>query len=151
MLIKNKALVCTKAEDIISNLDKKYCSRVNPFLLKDKPEVDMMAKLSQYEIVANCPNDDIFKIPFVKGRTNKEEKVGAPTISKPTSFNEPPQDFDKEALAVYKRIPIDSPCSIESLVDEGRTLRDVMKRLLKLEMGGFVELLPGEKVARKSN
>jgi hypothetical protein len=39
---------------------------------------------------------------------------------------------------------------IEDLVDEKYNLRDVMKQLLKLEMGGFVVMLPGEKVARKT-
>lgn len=151
MLIKNGAKICTKAEDVIGQLDKRYSGLVNPFLLREKPGVDMMTKLSEYGIVANCPSDDIFKIPFSKGRADKEKVVVAPEISKQASYNEPPDNFDKEALEIYKRIPADSPCSIESLVSEGKTLRDVMKRLLKLEMGGFIELLPGEKVARKSN
>ena len=35
-------------------------------------------------------------------------------------------------------------------VDEKYNLRSVMKLLLKLEMGGFILMLPGEKVARKT-
>ena len=148
MLIKDKAKACTKAEDIISNLDKKYCAMVNPFLLKDKPEFDMMAKLAEYQIVANCPNDNIFQIPF--GRKTPDVTVVDKTDDVPVkSFKEPPENFDKDALAIYKMIPAGAPCSIESLVTSDANLRDVMKRLLKLEMGGFVDLLPGEKVSRK--
>ena len=60
-----------------------------------------------------------------------------------------PDSFDKAALKVYKRIPVTGSCSLESLVDGEMSLREVMKYLLKLEMGGFVVMLPGECVSRK--
>ena len=63
---------------------------------------------------------------------------------------EPPESFDKAALEIYKKIPTGSDLEIESLVDDSHNLRDVMKLLLKLEMGGFIVMLPGEKVARKT-
>ena len=152
LLIKNGANICTKAEDIISNIDKRYFGTVNPFLLKDKSGVDMMLKLSEYGVVANCPSDDIFKLPFDRHKADKVISGNDQTvISEPKAIKAPPQSFDKDALMVYKKIPAEGSCPIESLVDDNSTLRDVMKRLLKLEMGGFVELLPGEKVARKSN
>ena len=62
---------------------------------------------------------------------------------------EPPKDFDKLSLKIYKRIPMSEACDLESLVDSETSLRDVMKCLLKLEMNGFVKMLPGEKVSRK--
>lgn len=151
MLIKNGAKICTKAEDVIGQLDKRYSGLVNQFLLKDKPDVDMMSSLSKCEVVANCPNDDIFKIPFFRGQVNKSKKEELTVEQGQISYNEPPQNYDKDALDIYKKIPVDSPCAIESLVDDANNMRVVMKRLLKLEMGGFVELLPGEKVARKLN
>jgi hypothetical protein len=58
------------------------------------------------------------------------------------------QSFDKEMLEIYKRIPQGEECAIESLVDSTLPLRSVMKGLLKLEMGRFVVMLPGEKVKR---
>ena len=64
---------------------------------------------------------------------------------------EPPSimpDFDKETLALYKRIPIEGEIHIESLVDGDRDLRSIMKTLLKLEMGHFIVMLPGERVKR---
>ena len=61
-----------------------------------------------------------------------------------------PTAFDKEALKLYKRIPAGGGCSIDELVNEETPLRDVMKHLLKLEMGKFIVMLPGERVARKT-
>ena len=56
--------------------------------------------------------------------------------------------FDAELLRLYKKIPMDVECSVESLVDERTDLRAVMKMLLKLEMSRFVLLIPGDKVKR---
>ena len=56
--------------------------------------------------------------------------------------------FDLETLEIYKKIPPNGECSIESLVDSKLSLRKVMKGLLTLEMGRFVVMLPGEKVKR---
>lgn len=61
----------------------------------------------------------------------------------------PPTNFDKLSLRVYKKIPAKGRCSLESLVDDEMDLRTVMKCLLKLEMGGFIVMLPGEEVSRK--
>ena len=54
--------------------------------------------------------------------------------------------FDSDALEIYKKIPQNGECSIESLVDSKLPLRKVMKGLLALEMGRFVVMLPGERV-----
>ncbi|MBO5907483.1 MAG: DNA-processing protein DprA [Clostridia bacterium] len=58
--------------------------------------------------------------------------------------------FDKLALKLYKRIPQRGGCEIESLVDDKTPLREVMRLLLKLEMGKFVVLTPGDRVERKT-
>ena len=57
--------------------------------------------------------------------------------------------LSREALKIYKKIPLNGACSVESLVDDEIGLRDVMKALLKLEMNHFVVMLPGEMVSRK--
>ena len=61
----------------------------------------------------------------------------------------PPDSFDKKALSLYKKIPGTGDCTIDSLVGEEFQIKDVMKYLLKLEIGGFVTMLPGERVSRK--
>ena len=56
--------------------------------------------------------------------------------------------FDGELLKIYKKIPLNEECTIESLTDSEMNLRAVMKLLLKLEMGKFITLLPGDRVKR---
>ncbi len=58
--------------------------------------------------------------------------------------------IDATALKIYKRIPLNGRCTIDSLVDENIDLRTVMRALLKLEIGKFIVMLPGEAVARKT-
>ncbi len=149
LLIKNGAKICTSAEDVLNDYKDSYRGVINTFLLKDGMRVDMMATLTEYGVVAVCPGDDIFVAPKPKKRVAqapRAEEVAAEVNAEPVT---PPMSFDKKALAVYKRIPNSGSCSLEELVDENTNLRDVMKCLLKLEMGGFVVMLPGEKVSRK--
>ena len=109
----------------------------------------MMGALSRLEVVALCPNDDVFMPPRTK---NAFKKIKVEQIGEPEEVTEKLSTgiLDKSALEIYKKIPPDNDISIELLVDEKYNLREVMKRLLKLEMDGFVVLLPGETVARKS-
>ena len=57
-------------------------------------------------------------------------------------------NFDKETLRIYMKIPTQGSCAINDLVDANDKMNTVMKALLKLEMGKFVVLLPGERVKR---
>ncbi len=149
MLIKQGAKPCTSAEDVINDFAKEYPHALNPFRLPERMSVDMMGILRELEVVAICPNDDVFIPPKPKRIFQRKtlEEVSEP---QEVVINTPPDTFDKSALEIYKKIPSESDISIELLVDEKYNLREVMKRLLKLEMGGFVVLLPGEKVARKT-
>ena len=150
LLIKNGAKICTSAEDVLNDYKDAYRGVINTFLLKDGMAVDMMATLTEYGVVAVCPGDDIFVAPRPKKQSVKTH-IAEPTLTEEikTEPVSPPNGFDKRALAVYKKIPPNGSCTLESLVDEGTNLREVMKYLLKLEMGGFVVMLPGEKVSRK--
>ena len=92
-----------------------------------------------------------------------DDNIFRPSRSKPTRRENAPRQeadtpkptpdalskFDKEIIALYQRIPLDSDCLIENLVTDRMSLRDVMRGLLTLEMGGFVVQLPGERVKRK--
>ena len=56
--------------------------------------------------------------------------------------------FDADLLNLYKKIPLSGECTVESLTDDTTDLRTVMKLLLKLEMGRFIVMIPGERVKR---
>jgi hypothetical protein len=58
--------------------------------------------------------------------------------------------FDKDMLAIYKKIPADSACELESLTSDSTPMRSVMKILTRLETGKFITILPGGKVIRKT-
>ena len=153
LLIKNGASLCTGADDIVSAFEKTCGTALNPFNLPVKREVNMNAVLTELKVCATTPSDDIFKAPRVKRAYIAEDK---PVESSPvvTVKTDAPLDtgvlpaFDPATLRIYKKIPLDEECAIESLVDADHTLRDVMKLLLKLEMSRFVVMLPGEKVKR---
>ena len=154
LLIKNGAKICTAAEDVLNDYIDSYRSVINPFLLKDNLKPDLMATLTKYSVVANCPSDDIFEVPRKsmgeQSKVKGQEPTPVASIEQVTTEPViPPDGFDKNALKLYKRIPLSGSCSLESLVDSELSLRDVMKYLLKLEMGGFVVMLPGECVSRK--
>lgn len=150
LLLKNGAKICTSAEDVINDFLKDYPKIINPFLLKERSYPDITAALERYGVCAVCPSDDIFNVPRFFRRTEEREYEREETVLK-GEVAEPPESFDPRALSLYKKIPSFEPCDIESLVDDKMNMREVMKCLLKLEMSGFVVLLPGEKVSRKIN
>ena len=153
LLIKNGARLCTAAEDIIQRFEKEYPGVLNPFLLKERPEVNMIDVLRNLKVSALTPNDDVFNVPRPKREKNTTQQVKeikAETVADPQEENLLPEmpKFDAELLKLYKKIPPHEDCTVESLTDESNDLRTVMKLLLKLEMGRFVTLLPGDRVKR---
>ena len=159
LLLKDGAKLFTSADDIIRDFSAGYGGILNPFALKCDLPVDMMSVLTELSVVCLCQGDPVFAQP----RRKTGEKPGtaprkiaenrpdeSPSEPAPTVVSEPPMGFDAAALRLYKRIPPEGDISVEELVVEGETLREVMKSLLKLEMGKFVTMLPGDRVARKS-
>lgn len=147
LLIKNGALLCTGAEDIIGRFEKDYPGVLNPFLLKERPAVNMLDVLRDLKVSALTPNDDVFSIP----RPKKTPKILKAQEEAPkTEDNLLPEMpvFDAELLKLYKKIPSTGDCAIETLADSDMNLRTVMKLLLKLEMGRFIVMLPGDRVKR---
>ena len=152
LLIKNGASLCTAAEDIIKRFEKEYLGALNPFLLKERPEVNMLDVLRELKVSALTPNDDVFNVPKPKrektAQTVKEITVNTSDVKEEENLLPEMPKFDTELLNLYKKIPPHEECTVESLTDENNNLRTVMKLLLKLEMGRFVTLLPGDRVKR---
>ena len=149
----------TSAEDIIKDFES--LGKLNPFKLQQKPSVDMLDALNRYKVVSSCPTDDVFFTP----RKRRESRiVTKKSVSKKENAKDtvqiiedeltvsqaPPKELDGVALKIYKRIPVSGECLIESLVDSEISLRDILRAMPKLEMHRLVELLPGEKIKRKS-
>ena len=151
LLIKNGALLCTGAEDIIKRFEKEYLGALNPFLLKERPEANMLEVLRDLRVSAVTPSDDIFNAPKPKREKRYEKIENISKVEKAKDDDDllpemPP--FDIELLKIYKKIPPHGDCQIETLTDDSTDLRAVMKALLKLEMGRFITMLPGERVKR---
>ncbi len=151
LLLKNGARPFTSADDIIRDFE----NRLNPFKLLQPMPTEMYEVLKRYEIAAVAQGDAIFNVP----KPNKRKKAESVTplteqtqrIAVTENTGKIESDvltFDKKSLKVYKKIPADKECLIESLVDSDISFREVMKLLLKLEIARFVVLLPGEKVKR---
>ena len=148
LLLKNGARAVLSADDIVRDFEMKYHGKLNPFKLAESSPVDMGLVLSEYKVAATAPSDKIFNHKVSKPKTEQ----ATPTSLKTNDVRvDPPSvlpDFDKATLALYKRIPLEGEVHIESLLGENDDLRSVMKLLLKLEMGNFVVMLPGERVKR---
>ncbi len=164
LLLKNGAKAFTCADDIIRDFCDKHPGIINPFALTLDARVKMEDALRKYQVSAVAPEDDIFTAkPKRKAREDKAPASDARVTNQRRAHQTPatpeavteqggeersPVGFDERTLKIYKRIPMTGSCLIESLVDSEFTLRDVMKALLKLEMGRFVKMLPGERIAR---
>ena len=151
LLIKNGASLCTSADDIVRDFEMQAHGKLNPFELAKKVKVDMDAVLSALQISCVAQDDKIFrpsKSTRSEASASNSKNIDADKIS--IDPPQPPSEtgFDSDAIKIYKKIPSGAECTIESLVDTEMNLRTVMKGLLKLEMGRFITMLPGEKVKR---
>ena len=151
LLIKNGAKLFTEADDIVRDFEIASRGKLNPFKLTEKAEIDMYSVFRNLEISCVCPEDDIFKASrshrkSVLQKRNTEQKII--TEDNKEKERQVSSLFDKSTLALYKKIPLNSDCSVEDLVDEAHNLRDVMQGILKLEIARFVTMLPGDRVKR---
>ena len=154
LLLKNGAKVCTAADDIVRDYENVVPMVLCQGKMPLKLPVKMHEELRRYEIACVTPSDDIFIPPRPKPKavlstdtssTSNDKKEFTPVVQN----TDAPQDaFDKEALKLYKKIPSDTECLIEELVDGEMDLKKVMRLLLKLEMGRFIKMLPGDRVKR---
>ena len=153
VLIKTGAKLVTDAYDIVSDFEFLYLGKLNPFRMAEPSGVRMFDCLREYEVACVTPSDDVFRTPKkrrekeIRETVKEEYEITADSTSVPEDRSA--EIFDKWALEVYKRIPTDVECDIEELVLDGEDVRTVMKALLTLDMGNFVDMLPGEQVRRK--
>ena len=156
ILLKNGAKILTSADDIIRDFSENYSKVLNPFALTTERRPKLEDVLTRYSVSAVSSEDDIF-MSYNPRRVTKERQSSnvpsiqateAPRTESAEEKTPDPKGFDAKTLKIYKKIPMGEDCLIESLVDSEFNLRDVMKALLKLEMGRFVTMLPGERVAR---
>ena len=159
-LIKGGAALLTSAEDVIKDYsDVRLGGLLNPFLLRDRLPVSITDSLAALGVCAVAPSDDIFK-PTVKTRKKNDNNIGysdktgesvsnsSAAVDAADREGEVLSAFNKDILEIYKKIPPESDCAIESLTDEKHSVREVMRAILKLEMGRFITVLPGERVKR---
>ena len=150
ILIQNGAKLIISAVDIIADLENEYLGRVFVAKISPKPDIAMDVALRQFEISCVCPSDPIFTPPRTKKkRSAKASEPLEAEIEPLVQISEAvPDSLDEDTLRIYTKIPVYGGCSINDLVDETDKMHKVMKALLKLEMGRFVTILPGERVKR---
>ena len=152
LLIKNGASLCTSADDIIRDFENESRGILNPFLLAKHISVDMHSTLERLRIAAVSIDDNIFRPSMRKKKdvVEKNEPVNEvlQNVLQEKSQEKSIEGFDSNAIKVYKKIPPGQECTIEALIDDELSLRIVMNSLLKLEIGRFITMLPGEKVRR---
>jgi predicted Rossmann fold nucleotide-binding protein DprA/Smf involved in DNA uptake len=154
LLIKNGAKLITSAMDIISDVEFVFTGKINPFNVTEGLDISLEEALTDYKISAITPDDKIFSRVFRKN-IKKSESASSKTGDKAwdEKKNESPKspenmNFDKDTVAIYKRIPVEGEILIDDLANSEYGMQTVMKALLKLEMGRFITMLPGEKVKR---
>jgi predicted Rossmann fold nucleotide-binding protein DprA/Smf involved in DNA uptake len=159
-LIKNGAKLITEAYDIVKDFEYRYLGILNPFAMAEPSNINMFDVFRELEVSCVVPNDECFNAYVSKTRRKNKSDVtrkaepGAQKADIPQNAESQLPDatlFDKNTIAVYKKIPMDIDTTIEALSDDEYDVRAVMRALMKLEMNGFIEMLPGERVRRKIN
>ncbi len=159
LLLRNGARPFLSADDIIRDFEATTSVNLNPHRLSGPIEKKLEDVLLEYKVSALASNDRIYHHSKVKNTNSAETKPKAENNEKKANAKPPTENaadeskiarIDKHALELYKKIPADPGCYVESLICDEIGLRDVMRIVLKLEMLGFVTMLPGEKVKRKN-
>ena len=154
ILIKGGAKLITSADDIVQDFEFVFPGKVNPFKLAENIKVTMDSMFSELGISCVCASDNIFSSITRKRKEKRAMNSSEKQNDDSARFiadNKPSPEamgFDAQALRIYKKIPVDGECTVDSLGDNEDNMPSVMKALLKLEMGCAVVMLPGEKVKR---
>lgn len=154
ILLKDGARVLTSADDVIRDFEYLYPGELNPFLLSEPFSVRTDEVLRRLDVALprerrslfrrrekEAPEDGAFgqQMPPAEQTSREAENAAATKLL----------TLGETAKTLYARLPESGDCSIESLIGDDMPLRDVTKTLLRLEIAGLVDMLPGERVARK--
>ena len=154
LLLKDGARVLTSADDVIRDFEYLYPGELNPFLLSEPFSVRTDEVLRRLGVALPRQRRSLFRkreTPAFDGAFGqKTEPERAPAqkeddgaaMARLASLGE-------TAKTLYSRLPEEGDLAIESLIGEDMPLRDVTKTLLRLEIAGLIDMLPGERVARK--
>lgn len=141
LLLKDGARVLTSADDVIRDFEYLYPGELDPFRLSEPISVRTEEVLHRFGVASERGAG----LPLLRRLSPKPKR----DIPPPTEVAVPRPNLEDKERALLLRIPEDGSCAIESLVGGDITLRDVTKYLLKLELKGFVTMLPAERVERK--
>lgn len=174
ILIRNGAKLILVAEDVIDDFDFICGGKLNRFLLPNMPKPDMNDWLYKLKVSCVAPSDGIFKgtkgspgLPARKkelpkepsekkprsmpnsGTSEDDEKSKSERESAQKAQEQTVASFDAETLKIYKSIPTEGDCSIESLCKDGFTIKQILRILFKLDALHCIEMLPQERVRRR--
>lgn len=144
LLLKDGARVLTSADDVIRDFEYLYPGELDPFRLSEPISVRTEEVLRRFSVSSGKETRRSFlrrKEPLAE-----QKEVSRSTAAegmRPVTVPEGP------ARVIWERIPQEGSCTVESIIGGDITLRDVTKYLLKLELLGLIEMLPGERVERK--
>ena len=147
-------IVANTPDDPIYTPSGRRSKPVNNYLpSKNKKEIkkaqekaEEVAKSEKAAGESEKPNGDSTEYPPDNGR----HKVVYYNESSYTE-NEPIAGFSRDQIKIYKRIPPNGDCSLESLLLEGMEMKTLMRYLLKMEINKLIVVLPGDRVARRKN
>ena len=152
LIIKNGAKLFTCADDIVRDFDKTHPGKLNPFVLAEPFQFNMEAVLLELQVSSVTRSYDKIRSSVNSSFKHYDKNQPREEIRKDNGdIEKEVASFDKSILSLYKKIPINSDCSVEDLIDDDHSLRDVMQCLLKLEIARFVTMLPGDRVKRNLN
>jgi DNA processing protein len=148
LLLKNGAKPLTGADDIIRDFETTAPGMLNPFGISKKERVNINDALASFHVSCTTAGDSVFRRAYRKNTDSKKVKAREDNEPQKQEKDISKLSFDKKTIAIYKKIPLDSGCALEELVDDNLSLRDIMSGLLRLEIAGFVTMLPGDRVKR---
>ena len=158
MLIRDGAKLLMSANDVVLDFDGFMPGALNPFVVEKPRGLDMMQAVSEFKVSCVTPSDNIF-IPPKPKKVDKPraeditDKIEVP-ISPITEAEKRDEAKVLEAIQdeglqlLYKKIPAEGSCTVESLADNVHPLITVMNGILALELRGLAMLLPGDRVKR---
>ena len=142
-LIKGGARLFTDSLDVINDIP-----RLNPFDIDKNNYLSMNEVLTSLSVSCVTVDDAVFYRKS-KAKSPVKEEISEPACDvSPQKEEEIEKKLGKRLLGLYQKILPDKPTPIENLIDDEYALREVMQGVLKLEISGYVEMLPGDRVRK---